>query len=88
MKNVLITILQWILPTVYTIYHTDSEMAAKSYHKDLGIVFSNDLSWKHHYKNRMPKSYRPFDLLCFTLSIHHSPEIRKKLCISPWPSQN
>ena len=35
----------------------------KTHHKDLGILFSSDLSWTEHYNHIIPKAYKTVELL-------------------------
>ena len=41
----------------------DHPLSNKSYHRDLGIIFSANLNWSSHYEAIICKAYRSFGLL-------------------------
>ena len=45
-------------------YHiNDMELTTKTTHRDLGVLMSNDLCWKHHYENLLMRAYKSLGLL-------------------------
>ena len=52
-------------PKVKTSYSVlSTEIVAQSYHKDLGVFFTQDLSWEHHYRHVLSKAYNALGFLC------------------------
>jgi len=45
--------------------------------KDLGINFSDNLTWRLHYQNVTSKTYKSFSLLCHIFKDNYCPETRK-----------
>ena len=64
-----------ILQTSYDILST--QLVAQQCHKDLGILFSPDLTWEQHYKHILTKAYKILGLLRRTFNKLHSPEVKK-----------
>ena len=59
-------------PKFNTEYNIDGfNIPCSSVCKDLGIIFSKDLSWDQHYKVIISKAYKSFGLLCQTFSETH-----------------
>ena len=50
--------------------------------KDLGIIFTNSLSWRKHYEMISSKAYKSLGLLRRVFKDSHCPQARKSLCIS------
>jgi len=50
--------------------------------KNLGIIFTNTLSWREHYEMIISKAYKSFGLLHRVFKDSHSPVARKSLYIS------
>ena len=44
------------------------EIKLMNHFKDLGIIFSNDLFWTHHYKQIITKDYQKLGIICRTFS--------------------
>ena len=57
-------------------------LSSKSSHRDLGIIFSTNLSWSAHYESIISKAYRSFGLLRRVFSNSHSIKAKKNLYIS------
>ena len=71
-----------------TVYNISSmQVATQKYYKDLGIIFSQNMSWDHQYKHMLSKAYKTLDLLRRTFSRQHLPEVKKKLYLSLVRSQ-
>ena len=51
-------------------------------YKDLGIIFTNSLSWRKHYEMISSKAYKSLGLLCRVFKDSHCPQARKSLYIS------
>ena len=71
-------------PYRYTI--NTMQIKQKSHHKDLGIIFSNDLHWYERYNNVTTKAYQTLGLLRRTFKLN-SPVAKKHLYISLVRSQ-
>ena len=56
-------------------------IATISHHCDLGVHFSNDLTWSHHYSTIIAKGIQHY-FLCRTMSPHHSVATKLTLYIS------
>ena len=56
-------------------------------HRDLGVVFSTDLSWNKHYEHIITKAYRSLGLLRRTFSNTNSISVKKLLYTSLVRSQ-
>jgi len=51
-------------------YHiNNSTLLPVTSHNNLGVIFSSDLKWNHHYKYIIAKSFKIFGLLCRHLTI-------------------
>ena len=50
--------------------------------KDLGIIFTNSLSWKKCYEMISSNAYKSLGLLCRVFNDSHCPQARKSLYIS------
>ena len=50
--------------------------------KDLGIIFTNTLTWREHYEMISAKAYKSLGLLRRVFKTSHSPQVRKSLYIS------
>ena len=57
------------------------------HHRDLGVIFSTDLSWNKHYEHITTKAYRSLGLLHCTFSKTNSILVKKLLYISLVRSQ-
>ena len=61
-------------------YSIDNNIvSSKSSHRDLGIIFSTNLSWSAHYESIISKAYRSFGLLRRVFSNIHSIKAKKDL---------
>ena len=83
-KSVVISYRQQ-LKIVYNISST--QVATQEYYKDLGIIFSQNMSWDLQYKHMLSKAYKTLGLLRRTFSRQHLPEVKKKLYLSLVRSQ-
>ena len=64
-------------------YSINSHSLSQSSHcKDLGVIFSNTLSWRKHYEMITSKAYKSLGLLRRVFKNSHCPEARKCLYIS------
>ena len=54
-------------------------LSQSSHCKDLGVIFSNTLSWREHYEMITSKAYRSLGLLRRVFKNSHCPEARKCL---------
>ena len=52
------------------------------HYRDLGVHFSNDLSWTYHYSTIISKVYNTLHFLRRTMSPHHSSATKLSLYIS------
>ena len=57
-------------------------LSQSSHYKDLGVIFSNTLSWREHYEMITSKAYKSLGLLRRVFKNSHCPEARKCLYIS------
>ena len=57
-------------------------LSQSSHCKDLGVIFSNTLSWREHYEMITSKAYKSLGLLHRVFKNSHCPEARKCLYIS------
>ena len=63
-----------------TSYHLNEQVIPKlNSHRDLGIIISENLSWRNHYTNILSKAYKTLSLLRRTFKSSHSPLIKTKL---------
>ena len=70
-------------PSDANCYRIDNNIvSSKSSHRDLGIIFSTNLSWSAHYESIISKAYRSFGLLRRVFSNIHSIKAKKELYIS------
>jgi len=65
-----------------TYYIKDCPVAIKENYKDLGIIMSNDLSWRKHHDYVLAKAYKTFGLIRRTLAKTMSIHTKKVLYIS------
>ena len=68
-------------------YLNNTPISLVDHHKDLGIVFSSNLSWDHHYYHISHHSYKMLGLLRRTFSSTSSTETKKSLYLSLVRSQ-
>ena len=73
------------IPSNY--YLNNSRISSSDHHRDLGVVFSTDLSWSQHYANISSKSYRLLGLLRRSFSPFNSVPTKKTLYLSLIKSQ-
>ena len=74
--------------TIDATYHLgQSDIPSLDRCKDLGIIFSADLSWSHHYNHILAKAYRQLGLIRRTFSSSVSVRAKKLLYISLVRSQ-
>ena len=64
-----------------------TEISSQDHCKDLGIIFSSDLSWSHHYNRISAKAYRQLGLIRRTFSSSVSVRAKKLLYLSLVRSQ-
>ena len=50
--------------------------------KDLGIIFTNTLTWREHYEMIFAKAYKSLGLLLRVFKNSHSPQVTKSIYIS------
>ena len=63
-----------------TSYHLNEQVIPKlNSHHDLGIIISENLSWRNHYTNILSKAYKTLSLTRRTFKSSHSPLIKTKL---------
>ena len=60
------------------------QVPTPEYYIDLRIIFSQDMSWDHHYKYMLSKA---LGLLHRTFSKQHLPKVKRKLYLSLVRSQ-
>ena len=65
--------------TTYKI--NDMAIDCKLHHKDLGILYSHNLTWTEHYKHITVKVYNTLDLHCRTFKTNNI-QAKKHLYIS------
>ena len=64
-------------------YHLgQTDISSQDHCKDLGIIFSSDLSWSHHYNRISAKAYRQLGLIRRTFSSSVSVRAKKLLYLS------
>ena len=64
-------------------YHLNEQLIPKlKSHQDLGIILSDDLSWRNHYTYILSKAYKSLNLIRCTFKSSHSPSIKTKLYIT------
>ena len=69
-------------------YHLgQTDISSQDHCKDLGIIFSSDLSWSHHYNRISAKAYRQLGLIRRTFSSSVSVRAKKLLYLSLVRSQ-
>ena len=51
-------------------------------HRDLGIILSTDLSWKHHYNHMISRAYKTLHFVRCITSSQHSPKTKLLLYIT------
>ena len=56
-------------------------------HKDLGLIFSEDLTWNRHYKFIIPRAYKILGLIRRTFASNQLPSTLVKLYVSLVRSQ-
>jgi len=75
-------------PQLETSYNISTmQVATQAHHKDLGVIFSQDMSWDNHYKHILSRAYRTLGLLRRTFSKQHLSEVKRKLYLSLVRSQ-
>ena len=57
----------------------EQEILKLDFHCDLGVIISNDLSWRTHYTNMLSKAYKTLGLICHKFISSHS---KTKLYVS------
>ena len=63
-----------------TVYNISSmQVATQEYYKDLGIIFSQDMSGDHYYKHMLSKAYKTLGLLHRIFSKQHLPEVTRNI---------
>ena len=68
---------------ITTSYHIEETIITHcSSHRDLGILFSDKLSWDLHYQKILAKAYKSLWLICRTFKSHGCRHSRKLLYIS------
>ena len=68
---------------IITSYHiAETTITHCSTHHDLGILFSDNLSWDLHYQKILAKAYKSLGLICRTFKSHGCIHSRKLLYIS------
>ena len=71
-----------------TTYQIDGyALPSIDHHRDLGVIFSSDLSWNKHYEHIITKAYRSLGLLRRTFSNSNSTSAKKLLYTSLVRSQ-
>ena len=61
-------------------YHLKEQAIPKlNSHRDLGVILSDDLSWKNHYTYILSKAYKILGLIRRTFKSSHSLSIKTKL---------
>ena len=75
---------------IITSYHIeDTTITRCSSHRNLGILFSDNLSWDLHYQQILAKAYKSLGLIHRTFKshgcIHRAPG---SCCTSPWSNPN
>ena len=74
------------LPTI--VYHLDGHHLPFSDHcRDLGIIFSSNLSWSKHYILVSTRAYCQLGLICRTFSSSSSVQVKKMLYLALVRSQ-
>jgi len=67
----------------HTSYHiNNSTLLPVTSHKDLGVIFSSDLKWNHHYEYIIAKYFKILGLLCRHLSSNSCITTKNSLHIS------
>ena len=51
-------------------------------HQDLGIIMSNNLSWRNHNTHILAKEYKSLGLICHVFKLSHPFEIKNKFYLS------
>ena len=70
-------------PSDANCYSIDNNIVSSKFsHRDLGIIFSTNLSWSTHYESIISKAYRSFGLLRRVFSNIHFIKAKKDLYIS------
>ena len=63
-----------------TSYHLNEQAMPKpNSHHDLGVIISDDLSWRNHYTYILSKAYNTLSLIHRTFKSSHSLSIKTKL---------
>jgi len=67
-----------------------NEINKSSSCKDLGIIFTNILTWREHYEMISAKAYKSLGLLRRVFKTSHSPQVRKEisLYLTAWLEPN
>ena len=63
-----------------TSYHLNEQLIPKpKSYWDLGVILSDNLSWRNHYTYILSKAYKTLNLICRTFKSLHSLSIKTKL---------
>ena len=61
---------------------SDTPIPHADYHKDFGLILSEDLSWNRHYKFIISHTYKTLGLIRCTFTSNQSPATLAKLYTS------
>ena len=67
--SILIQIVHVHCTTIYKV--NDKVIDCKTHHKDLGILYSHNLTWTEHYDHIIVKAYNTLGLLCRTFKTNN-----------------
>ena len=68
---------------ILQVFHKDYQLGWNPQldsHRDLGIITSNNLSWRNHYTHILAKEYKSLGLICHVFKLSHPFEIN--ICTS------